>query len=192
MKINPEKISYYSAAIVVICSFMAANSVKIPYSPYQLLVWELKANEGYRSNWYPDGYVDGRKAYSIGFGWNDLGKRRRNEIAEFTKDGSVSYDEATKITIREIQKYGKLHKDPYKNVALQLYSYNCGPTSNGQRLGKCCGAKWGCGNANRNIRISHGRRRKFEMALWNHDLKTIMQVTESNKEKVAHLIAITR
>ena len=168
---------------------MAANTQpKLEYSPYQILVWELKANEGYRSNWYPDGIVRGRQAYSIGFGWNEQGNRRRHEIKQFTKDGRVDFEEATQITIREINKYGKLHSDPLKNVALQLYSYNCGLTKSGSKLGKCCGGKWMCGNTKKNIRKSHNRRRNMELALWNHDFRQIQFTTSENRDKLCKVI----
>lgn len=186
LKIN--RFLYPISIGVVVLLLLSANRVKIPYTPYECIVWELKANEGYRPNWYPDGWVRGRKAYSIGFGWNDQGKRRRHEIEKYTRDGKVTFDEALKITLMEIDKYGQLNKDPYKNAALRLYSYNCGPTSDGSRLGKCCGARWGCGNSNPEIRKSHNRRRKFELALWNHDVKTITEVCDRNREKIIHVI----
>lgn len=166
---------------------------KLKYSPWQIMAWEIKANEGYRSWWYEDGMVYNRKlkrkvqAYSIGFGWNDLGKVRRDEIKEFTKDGKVTYDEATTITIREISKYGKLHKDPLKNNALRMYSYARGLTKDPRKLGGCCGYKHGCGNANKKIRKGHSRRRKFELACWNHDYATINQMTEENLQKIKAL-----
>lgn len=187
MKLNPtHAISCCIFAVVL----MAANSQpKLEYSPYQILVWELKANEGYRSWWYEDGYGrKGQRAYSIGFGWNDLGQVRRSEIKEFTKNGHVSFEEATTITVREIGKYGKLHNDPFRNVALQLYSYNCGITRSGSKLGKCCGAKWMCGNPSKNIRKSHTRRRKMELALWNHDFRFIESETAENRAKICKVI----
>lgn len=183
---------YPMSCLIVIGLLLSANRIKIPYSPYELLVWELKANEGYSPTWYPDGYVRGRKAHSIGFGWNDQGNRRRGEIKQFTRDGKVSFDEALQITILELNKYGTLHKDPYKNVALKLYSYNCGLTKDGSRLGKCCGSKWGCGNKDKDIRKSHNRRRKFELALWNKDVRKIEKMTEENREKLKNLIIILK
>jgi len=181
---------------LVLCAlflFVNANIVpKIKYTPYQILVWEIKANEGYRSWWYPDGYNRGRRAYSIGFGWNDLGNRRRGEISKYTEDQKVTFDEALEITLKEIQKYGQLHKDPYKNLALQLYSYNCGPTNTGASLGHCCNASKGCGSNNANVRKQHNSRRKFELALWNHDMAGIAARTESNREKVQTLLQILK
>lgn len=167
---------------------LAANRQgKLPYSTWQIRSWEIKANEGYRSWWYKDGIVRGKQSYSIGFGWNDQGCRRK-EIAQFTKDGKVTYDEATEITIREIQKYGTLHKDPLKNLALQLYSYARGLTKDGRKLGKCCGGKSGCGHRNRDIRKSHNPRRQFELALWNHDFNAIRVRTDANKAKIQKII----
>ena len=180
---------------------MAANRVKVKRYPiYSMMVWEIKANEGYRSWWYPDGRhkINGRwkKSHSIGFGWNDIGGTRRNRIKQYTNDGKVTYNEALNITLAEIQKWGKLHDDPYKNLALQLYSYNCGPINKGSKLGKCHGAKWGCGHKCANngrgkhrcesVRKAHSRRRKFEMALWNKDWRLIQQCTEENRKKVAN------
>jgi hypothetical protein len=180
-----NKIVYNLAVISIIGIFLAANTLKLKYTPYQILVWELKANEGYSSTWYKDGIVRGRQAYSIGFGWNDQGNRRRHEIKEYLTDGRISYNEATAITVRELKKYGKLHSDPYKNLALQLYSYNCGLTKSGSSLGKCCHASKGCGSSNKNIRKSHNRRRKMELALWNHNFQYVEQITEENKLKVS-------
>lgn len=185
-----KKPNILHGAFGVFCfiALLSANrQEKLPYSPYQLLVWEIKANEGYRSWWYPDGIVRGRQSYSIGFGWNDQG-RRRKEIHQFTKDGKVTYDEATQITIKEIQKYGKLNNDPLKNLALQLYSYSRGLTKSGASLGKCCDGRSGCGNSNKNIRKSHNARRQFELALWNHDSKFILDRTEQNKSKIQKIL----
>lgn len=184
LKNYSNRILYGFSCIAVIGIFLAANRVNIPYTPYQILVWEIKANEGYRSWWYPDGYVRGRRAYSIGFGWNDQGRRRRHEIKKFTHDGKVTFQEATEISLYEIKKYGTLHSDPYKNLALQLYSYNCGLTKDGRKLGGCCGFKRGCGNDNHDIRPLHNRRRKFEIALWKKDVPTIMKYTEGNLDRL--------
>lgn len=178
----------FAVLVITATAFLAANRIKINYTPYQILVWELKANEGYRSWWYKDGFVNGKQAYSIGCGWNDLGQTRRHEIAKYTKDGKVTYDEATEITIMELKKYGKLHPDPYRNLALQLYSYNCGPTKTGKSLGKCCGAKKWCGHSNPDVRKSHTRRRKFELYLWHHEFTKVNEITEKNKAKVAKIV----
>lgn len=175
----------------VFCAFifLAANRVeKYTYSPYETLVWEIKANEGYRPWWYKDGWNNGKQAYSIGFGWNDLGQRRRHEIKQYTVDGHVSYDEATKIMVMELQKYGTLNKDKWRDIALKLYAYNCGlGNAKPEKLGRCCGAKWGCGNRNKNIKKSHSRRRKFELALWHHDWQILLKMTSENREKCKKL-----
>lgn len=178
-----------TSLLIFLVIVLAANKApKLEYSPYQILVWEIKANEGYRSWWYPDGRVRKRKAYSIGFGWNDQGRRRRDEIDRYTQDGKVTFDEALQITLYELKKYGRLHKDPLKNVALQLYSYNCGMTNKGSRLGKCCGAKKWCGNRNKDIRKSHTRRRKFELELWNHNYPMIRKYVEEDRKKLQQII----
>lgn len=167
--------------------FMLANTVSPvkKYTPYQIVIWELKANEGHEEWWYKDGFVKGRQAYSIGLGWNDQGSSdRRREIKKYTSDGKVTLDEAVQITIYELNKYGKLHDDPLKNAALKLYSYNCGLTKSGNRLGKCCNAYKGCGSNNSNVRKSHNRRRKFELALWRHDYGLIQKYCDENRLKV--------
>lgn len=185
MKINPIRATFGSLCFLVMLAANKPNYYeKLNYSPYEIMVWELKANEGYRSWWYPDGRVRGRQSYSIGFGWNDQGNRRRNEIKEFTKDRKVTFEEATIITTREIEKYGKLHNDPLKNVAMRLYSYARGLTKDSRKLGGCCGKKIGCGNENRDIRKSHSRRRAFELACWRHDIETINRMTAENKQKI--------
>jgi len=179
----------FCVGTVLFGSIISANIVqKPPYTPYEILVLELKANEGYSPTWYKDGHFKGRQSYSIGFGWNDCGRTRRHEIKEYLKDGKISYDEATQITIKEIKKYGRLHKDPYKNLALQLYSYNCGRTTDAGRLGRCCGASKGCGNKNSDIRKSHGRRRKMELALWNKNMHYVYDRTDENKKKVQTIL----
>lgn len=187
-----NKFIYPISWAVVLLMILSANRVQMPGTPYELLVLELKANEGYRSWWYRDGYVKGRQAYSIGFGWNDQGKRRRNEVYKWTRDGKVTYDEALEITLMEIGKYGRLHKDPYKNVALKLYSYNCGLTTDGRELGGCCGYRKGCGNKSSNIRKCHNRMRKFEIALWNRDINSLIKYHDENKEKVKLILRRSR
>jgi hypothetical protein len=188
-----NKAGHISLVLCVLFLFLNANIIpKSKYTPYQILVWEIKANEGYRSWWYKDGFNRGKQSYSIGFGWNDLGNRRREEIAQYTADGKVTFDEATEITLKEIKKYGTLNKDPYKNVALQLYSYNCGLTKDGSKLGRCCGGTRGCGSSNANIRNHHNSRRKFELALWNHDIMSIEARTEKNREKLKAYLQILK
>lgn len=183
----------FASCMLFFIILMSANTHKFEYTPYQMLIWEIKANEGYRSWWYPDGRgQNGRQAYSIGFGWNDLGNVRRNEIKQFTKDRKVTFDEAMTITLREIAKYGRLHQDPYKNLALQLYSYNCGLTNSGASLGKCCGSRSGCGSPNKNIRKAHNRRRRFELALWSHEWKSVRKYTEQNQSKLAIYLPILK
>ena len=180
----------------VFAIFLSANSAptETTYTPYQLLVWEIKANEGFVPHWYKDGMVYNRKlnrkiqSYSIGFGWNDQGSRRHEAKPFLSTNGNITFNNATKLTIYEIGKYGKLHNDPLKNLALQLYSYSRGPITSGSQLGHCCGARSGCGNKNTNVRKSHNRRRKFELALWNHDYRLINEMTEQNKLKVKLII----
>lgn len=181
---------------LVLCTillFVNANTVnRVKYTPYQILVWEIKANEGYRSWWYPDGYNKGKRSYSIGFGWNDLGGRRRHEISNYTEDKKVTFNEAVEITVKELNKYGSLNKDPFKNIALQLYSYNCGLTTSGSKLGKCCGGSKGCGSSKYNVRKAHNARRDFELALWNHDMLAINRRTAANKQKIQTHIQILK
>ncbi len=184
-----QNLTHSVGIVAFIMLLLSANRINMPGTPYELVMWEIKANEGYRSKWYPDGWNAGRRAYSIGFGWNDLGQRRRHEIKHFLKDGKISYAEATQITVMELNKYGRLHKDPYKNAALLLYSYNCGRTTNGNRLGRCCGATWGCGNSDPNIRKSHSRRRQFELALWHKNVQLLRKYTNTNKDKIRIILS---
>lgn len=183
---------FYSSWIILMIIIMSANRVEVKrYSPYQMLVWELKANEGYRSWWYKDGYdhKTKRTRYSIGFGWNDCANTaRRNSIKKYTADGKVTYSEALEITLNQIKSYGQLHSDPYKNLALQLYSYNCGRTTSGKSLGKCHRGKniknKRCGHPNPAVRKHHNKRRELELALWRHDWINIQARTEENAAKV--------
>lgn len=183
-----DKLGYGCIILVFGILFLRANKIdRLSYSPYQMLSWEIKANEGFRNTWYKD--PGGNGSYCIGFGWNDLGGKRRYEAKKYMKGGKISFDDATKLTVSEIQKYGTLNKDPLKNLALQLYSYNCGLTKSGSRLGKCCNSKtWGCGRKSKNIRDAHNRRRKYELALWNHDYVSIEKYTQENREKLARNI----
>ena len=185
---------YISLWLLLAITFTAANKIPVKkYTPYQLLVWEIKANEGYRSWWYKDGKtIDGRQRYSIGFGWNDLGGIRRHEIAKYTKDRHVSYSEAMEITLLEIKKKGTFNSDPYRNLAMQLYSYNCGTIKSASQLGRCHGGAKirgkRCGHPSAKVRIAHNRRREYELALWNHDWVLIQQYTEENRKKVSNQI----
>ena len=155
------------------------------YTPYQVMVWEIKANEGYESWWYKDGIVNGKQSYAIGFGWNDQGSsKRRKEITGYTQDGKVTPDEALQITLYEIEKYGRLHADALKNNALRLYSYSRGLIKTNERLGGCCGYRHGCGSNNKNVKKVHQRRRKLELAMWNHDYNTINIMTTENLKKI--------
>lgn len=186
--------------IAVAVIFLAANHNPTQrYSPYQVLVWEIKANEGYRSWWYQDGSarINGKRriSHSIGFGWNDYGGTRRDRIKKYTRDGKVTYKEALDITLLELSRYGKLHSDPYKDIALKLYSYNCGKIKSGNQLGRCHNGKnaYGkrCGytcldkRKQQKVRTAHNRRREFELALWRHDWKKIAEFSEMNKAKVS-------
>lgn len=188
-----EGISYNGTGERVIPANLEAEVIPIPdgcdYTAYQILVWEIKANEGYRSWWYRDGVGgNGRPAYSIGFGWNDCGGVRRHEIKKYTADHKVTVEEATEIMLAEIAKYGKMSNDPLRDVAMKLHRYNCGTTVTGQDLRNCCGGSSGCGRNSSSIRNSHNRRRKFELALWMHDLSEINRITSENKEKVSNMI----
>jgi len=190
-QINPTRAVFGSICFVAL---LAANKVpskpqSLEFTPYQLLAWEIKANEGFVDHWYFDGVVRGKKSHSIGFGWNDQGRRRAEAKPFLNSNGRITYAGATKLTLYEIKKYGKLDKDPLKNLALQLYSYSRGLTKDGSKLGKCCGAKWGCGNDSKNVRKSHTRRRKFETACWNHDYEIINTMTNQNQIKVRQIIS---
>lgn len=189
--------------IVVPVLFLAANriSYKKP-SPYQTLVWEIKANEGYRDWWYRDGSarINGKTkpSHSIGLGWNDYGGTRRHKISEYTRDGKVTYEEALKITLAEINKYGRMHKDPYTDVAMKLYSYNCGEIKYPSQLGKChggtdaknkrcghsCSMNGTKGHKCSNVRKAHNKRRELELALRNHNWPVILEMNERNRLKV--------
>ena len=203
MKPNVTRVIYYLMWIMFISIFIAANKTDIKkYSPYTVLAWEIKANEGYRSWWYPDGHfiVNGKRknSFSIGFGWNDLGTTRRHEVKQYTADGKVTIDEAWAITLKEINKWPRFHNDDYKNLAMQLYSYNCGRIRSSSQLGKChngtnarnkrCG-HWCKSNGKNghkciNVRKAHNVRRELELALWKHDWIAIYNRSEENREKV--------
>lgn len=191
MKINPTRAVF---GCICFITLLAANSSeskeRLKYSTYQLRSWEIKANEGFVPRWYKDGMVYNRKlrrkvqTYSIGFGWNDQGVRRHEAKPFLNPDGTITFDKATDLTNSEIKKYGVLNNDPLKNLALQLYSYSRGLTNKSSSLGHCCGATRGCGHPNGDVRKSHNRRRKFELACWNHDYALINKMTEENIQKI--------
>lgn len=191
---------YIISWILFAVFFMSANRIHVKkYSPYQLLVWEIKANEGYRSWWYQDGFdrKTGKTRYSIGFGWNDCASaKRRESIKRFTEDGKVTYQEALTITLSQIDSYGKLHADPYKDLALKLYSYNCGLTTDWRRLGKCHHGKnvrnKRCGHPNPAVRKHHNKRRELELALWRHDWLSVQERAEENIAKVKYQLIKVR
>lgn len=191
MKLNFLRIGF---GIICFVALLSANSQpKLKYTPYQIMAWEIKANEGFVPHWYKDGMVYNRilnrklQSYSIGFGWNDQGCRRKEALPFLDKNGKISYDNATKLTCYEIDKYGRLHKNDLKNVALRLYSYSRGMIKDGSKLGGCCGKRSGCGHGDRNVRKSHNRRRQFELACWNHDNRKIIEMTEENLKKIAKM-----
>lgn len=117
---------------------------------------------------------------------------RRHEIRQYTNDGKVTYPEALAITLQQIKKYGTLHSDPLKNMALQLYSYNCGRIKSSMQLGKCHNGRNApgkrCGSPSSSVRRAHNRRREFELALWHHDWIKISEMTERNRQKVSAII----
>lgn len=185
---------YYSMWVVVAIAFLQANKVPKPaYTPYQMLVWEIKANESYRPWWYPDGRTKtGKQKYSIGFGWNDLGGVRRKDIAKYTADGKVTFAEALEITLSEVNKWGKFNSDPYRNLAMQIHSYNCGRIMSYKELGHCHRGQnvdgKRCGSSNPRVRRAHNIRREYELALWRHDWVKIEEITEMNRAKVTSML----
>jgi len=176
----------FCVIVIVLLLFLNANlSEKPKFSIYQIQTFEIKNNEGYRKWWYPDGKIRGVQTYSIGYGWNDWGGKRRHQIRKYTRDGIVTESEAYQIVLNELKSMGRLHTDPYKDLAMKLHAYNRGSIKSGRALGGCCGTKYGCGHRNANIRKSHTPRRKMELALWNHDFRYVNQRTIENKENLS-------
>lgn len=159
-----------------------ANKLPNSYTPYQVKIWTIKATEAYRPTWYPDG--PGK--YSIGLGYNDWGTHaRRKEIA--WAGPHVSYPEALKITLGELDKMKVNIKDPWVKAAFQLHIYNTGKCKSVQDLRGCCGASVGCGSSNKNVRKSHKPRRKLEYAMATHDFQTVYQMAAEFQEIAAQM-----
>ena len=158
------------------------------YTRYQVLMWSLKANESYSHVWYPDGDYK-----AIGFGYNHLGqKKRKEQISWATKDGKVTYTEATQILCDYVERIGKSDRfvsfskkkklDDWQEIAVIAHMYNCGSVQKTGIQG-CCGKRTGCGKGYN----SHNQRRKFEVALWNHDEKYVKQELIKYQIKAAQL-----
>lgn len=188
----PRYSKFLHGISIVLFAFIFLNANKTALkrpTPYQIMAWEIKASEGYRSWWYKDGIIYQPKlkrnvqTYSIGYGYNDQGlKSRRLAIARYTADGKVTKEEAWMITEMVFNRMGTLHSDPFKNAALKLYSYNRGLITTGSKLGRCCGARKGCGHDKKSVRKSHNPRRNLEMALWTKNWPVISERTENNRQ----------
>lgn len=174
--------------LVSLCSFVIGKKISykqkvnyfkenIGYTPYELMMTYTKAHEGYSETWYKDGKVkNGKISYSIGYGINDHAcKDRRHEIRKTYMVGNETNKELASKAVADYFKDKKKRlneSDIFKETASLLHIYNRGSF---KHIGRCCGKKSGigCGSPNRDIKASHTKRRKFEYALWHHNIEYV-------------------
>lgn len=155
-----------------------ANKVETHYTPYQVMIWSIKANEGFKPDWYRDGQGKNGPKYSIGFGYNDWGLASRRKGI----NPPITWEKGLELTVREIQTM-KVKGDKWQALAFKLHAYNVGPVRTIKELRGCCDAKVGCGSRKENIRNSHNPRRKFEYALATYNWSYVIPVIEMWREK---------
>jgi hypothetical protein len=184
--VRKQKAKYLLFPILLLVVFMFFNGTPLSngdqqktisgYTAYQIIMWTLKADEGYRAKWYSDG-----KSEAIGFGYNHLNKKKRKAIAEkYMVNGILPYDGANKLLVET----WTLIKPPIylslnKKIAYILHCYNCGSVK--KRWGKfvitaCCGGRNSCGNSK--WAKVHNKRRMFEKALWDGDYDFVEKYIE--------------
>lgn len=166
------------------------------YTPYQVMMFHLKAHESFSNKPYPDG-----KYNSIGFGLN-LYPANRKFAAKELKDGKISWNEGVELLRRYVEEriYPQVEKNhpnatPFQKVALVCHQYNTGNTRN---FGYCCGAGpkyWRkyhkrCANKNKNVRTAHNERRTFEVQLYNGTLT--LDDLKNEQKKAAELQSIAK
>jgi len=146
------------------------------YTPYQLMVWHLKAHESFRPYQYPDGDYP-----SKGFGLNltpEHVKWAQAQLGFNPKKRDWTFDEGLKLliafcdekTLTPLKKqYPKLND--FQIIAYAVHKYN---TGNVKRFGYCCGSKSTKMRCGRKLK-SHHIRRVEEIQLFNAKLpvKTI-------------------
>jgi len=141
------------------------------YTPYQIMMWHLKAHESFRPHQYPDGDYP-----SKGFGLNlspEHIKWAKSQLGFHPKKRDWTFEEGQKLLVAYCQEhtldplkkqYPKLN--PFQIVAYACHKYN---TGNIRNFGYCCGSKstkMRCGRKSK----AHHTRRVFELQLFNGTL----------------------
>ncbi len=141
------------------------------YTPYQIMMWHLKAHESFRPHQYPDGDYP-----SKGFGLNLSPEHiawAKSQLGFHPKKRDWTFEEGQKLliayckehTLDPLRKqYPKLNQ--FQIVAYACHKYNTGNTRN---FGFCCGSKstkMRCGRKSK----AHHARRVFEVQLFNGTL----------------------
>lgn len=141
------------------------------YTPYQIMVWHLKAHESFRPHQYPDGDYP-----SKGFGLNltpEHVKWAQGQLGFHPKKRDWTFEEGLKLlvafcdkkTLTPIKKqYPNLND--FQVVAYAVHKYN---TGNVKRFGYCCGSKSTKMRCGRKMKAHHVRR-VFEVQLFNGTL----------------------
>jgi hypothetical protein len=137
------------------------------FSLYEVLIWHLKAHEGFLPYYYPDG-----KFPSIGCGYNLVNGMEM--LNPYLKDGYLDFQEGILLTRDYLEKvaipivkatYPNLN--PRQQLAWTLHYYN---TGNLKSLDGCCEKRIGCGSDDADVRKVHNTRRKYERSLYDGKL----------------------
>lgn len=141
------------------------------YTPYQIMVWHLKAHESFRPYQYPDGDYP-----SKGFGLNLTDEHiewAQSQLGFHPKKRNWTFNEGLKLlvafcdqkTLTPLRKqYPNLND--FQIVAYAVHKYN---TGNVRRFGYCCGSKSTKMRCGRKMKAHHARR-VFEVQLFNGTL----------------------
>lgn len=130
------------------------------YTPYQIMVWHLKAHESFRPHQYPDGDYP-----SKGFGLNltpEHIKWAQSQLGFHPKKRDWTFDEGLKLlvafcdekTLTPLRKQYPSLND-FQIVAYAVHKYN---TGNVKRFGYCCGSKSKKMRCGRKLQSHHARR----------------------------------
>lgn len=144
------------------------------YTTYQVVMWVLKADEGFRESWYQDGPYK-----AIGYGYNHLGKvERKRHAAKYMSGGKISKSGANQLLVQTWSKIGvPANLCPTQKVAWILHCYNKGSVKS--VVWRCCGKTFGigCGDG------IHTKRRQFEYNLWHNNLEEVKDYVEAARQK---------
>lgn len=148
------------------------------YTPYQIAIWHLKTEEGYRANPYDDGEFP-----SVGFGYNFVHGKVSTPISwnEATELLSKTFGNM-KTKVKKDNRFSKL--DEWQRTAIACRFYNCGEGSipnydKPSDLLNCHRGSKGCGYTCRDkkkqtaVRKTHTARRKFEYEMFMKNFENL-------------------